>query len=845
MKKYYYLLMLITMIVNAETLFEVKDASNNKVLDVSTDGLRIFNLGDTLMVISTDGIRAYLQRDSLKGLSRSFSVSTTTSKGTGNDLMRLTGDSTRFWISDTGSGFGVASNSNLKGVNTNVLEVGTQSTVMREGTAGNQYTNFSPKNIFIGLNAGASTTIGNPYVYSGLYNLFIGNYAGQNNTSGYFNTFTGYMAGNASSTSSHNTFYGYQAGMNNDTGSYNTAMGFQAGYEMTGGYNNNVIGYRAGYLTSSGHDNVFIGTEAGKGNSSGNFNVALGFNTGYSLNDGESNIFMGNESGYSNTSGSNNLFLGFQSGYNTSVGNNNIFMGYQAGQANTTGSDNQFMGYMSGQKNTSGSNSMFLGWKAGQNNLNGYENLFVGYNSGSANESGFGNVMLGTYSGKNITTGNENVMIGRGAGAFATTSASNNVFIGSYAGYGNGANTGNVFIGYKVGYNNAGSNKLMIDNHDGASSTTSLIYGDFFTNALKINGTLNVTSATDIDNYLSLYAGTAVNEFSTDGTMAGNSDYAVPTESAVRSYVLANKDNLGNHTATQNIKLNGYYLSNDGGNEGVFVDTGGDVGIGTSVPGGHRLYVTSSATTTSGSTGYFVNSAPLGIALMAENSSTTSSDAAVLFTQKGSSGDILALDSWHGTGSWDREFRFTNTGNGMCDGSWTGGGADYAEYFIKTDPSKEYEPGDVIEVSAKGKTVESSTSEYSTKVVGVFSTNPVVIGNGSSDGAPENSVLVGMMGVVPTKVTNMNGEIKVGDFITSSSIQGVAMKADKPCLIIGRALESYNSKDVSKIDVLVNPGWAGNEAQIIEHNTRLNKIEEENEKLKKEIEEIKKVITNK
>lgn len=33
-------------------------------------------------------------------------------------------------------------------------------------------------------------------------------------------------------------------------------------------------------------------------------------------------------------------------------------------------------------------------------------------------------------------------------------------------------------------------------------------------------------------------------------------------------------DNLGNHTATQNIKLNGNYLSNDGGNEGVFVSTG-------------------------------------------------------------------------------------------------------------------------------------------------------------------------------------------------------------------------------------------------------------------------------
>ncbi|MBI5216457.1 MAG: hypothetical protein HY960_11960 [Ignavibacteriae bacterium] len=40
-------------------------------------------------------------------------------------------------------------------------------------------------------------------------------------------------------------------------------------------------------------------------------------------------------------------------------------------------------------------------------------------------------------------------------------------------------------------------------------------------------------------------------------------------------------DNLGNHTATQNINLNGNWLSNDGDNEGIYVDTSGNVGIGT------------------------------------------------------------------------------------------------------------------------------------------------------------------------------------------------------------------------------------------------------------------------
>ncbi len=43
-------------------------------------------------------------------------------------------------------------------------------------------------------------------------------------------------------------------------------------------------------------------------------------------------------------------------------------------------------------------------------------------------------------------------------------------------------------------------------------------------------------------------------------------------------------DNLGDHTATQNIRLNKHWLSYDGDDEGVFVDKDGKVGIGTTSP---------------------------------------------------------------------------------------------------------------------------------------------------------------------------------------------------------------------------------------------------------------------
>ena len=43
-------------------------------------------------------------------------------------------------------------------------------------------------------------------------------------------------------------------------------------------------------------------------------------------------------------------------------------------------------------------------------------------------------------------------------------------------------------------------------------------------------------------------------------------------------------DNLGNHTAIQNINLNGNWLTNGGGDEGIFVGNDGKVGIGTGSP---------------------------------------------------------------------------------------------------------------------------------------------------------------------------------------------------------------------------------------------------------------------
>ncbi|RLD49680.1 MAG: hypothetical protein DRJ05_20625, partial [Bacteroidetes bacterium] len=48
-------------------------------------------------------------------------------------------------------------------------------------------------------------------------------------------------------------------------------------------------------------------------------------------------------------------------------------------------------------------------------------------------------------------------------------------------------------------------------------------------------------------------------------------------------------DNLGNHTATENMKLSNNWLSNDGGSEGVYVADNGYVGINTNTPGSELM----------------------------------------------------------------------------------------------------------------------------------------------------------------------------------------------------------------------------------------------------------------
>ena len=350
MRKIFVFVFLSAISLYSETLFEVKDSANNKVFDVSTDGIAVMNLGDTLMVISTTEIKAVI--DDSKALSRKFSVSTTSAK---------------------------------KGIYTDLFEVDLGSATMRGGLDGGRYADFSPANMFLGLNAGQTTT--------GTSNVFIGNDAGLTNGTGY-----------------SNVFIGPQAGYSNISGGHNVFVGTMAGY------------------TTNKHSNTFVGHEAG------------------ALSNGECNTFMGYRSGYGNSTGGYNSFYGQYSGNNIGVGIGNCMFGFQAGVYVKDGHGNTIMGYDAGH----GSSSYTYNY----------------------------NCLFGGYAGNYLSSGSNNVMLGYQSG-YSTS----------------GISSGNVFLGYQSGYSEAGSNKLYIDN---SSTANPLIYGDFTTNALTVNGTLSVTGNTSV-----------------------------------------------------------------------------------------------------------------------------------------------------------------------------------------------------------------------------------------------------------------------------------------------------------------------------------------------------------
>ena len=182
------------------------------------------------------------------------------------------------------------------------------------------------------------------------------------------------------------------------------------------------------------------------------------------------------------------LFIGEYAGTNNDgTDNHNVGVGRGALYNNTTGKDNTATGYYSLYANTTGDGNVTNGMYSLRSNITGNNNSATGKYSLYHNTAGSTNAAIGNHSLVTNTTGSGNTALGSGAG------------------YSNETGNGNIFLGYHAGYNETGSNKLYIDN---SSSATPLIGGDFSTDEVTINGTLETTDDVTVNGSIAIIDGT-------------------------------------------------------------------------------------------------------------------------------------------------------------------------------------------------------------------------------------------------------------------------------------------------------------------------------------------------
>lgn len=391
-------------------------------------------------------------------------------------------------------------------------------------------------NIAIGDNAIAENTTGN-------FNIAIGDSSVINNLSSWNLIGIGRRTLHNVTASSHLIAIGDSALYANSTAIKNIALGNKALLNNSTGIQNLAIGHHALKSNIAGFANVAIGDSALSANTT-NWNIAIGRNALLETTTGDKNIAIGDGALANNATGNANVAIGYAAQNATSVNNkNNTSLGFRAafsmqGYSNTTiggdamgkpatsytvnntvavgdsalfnistgGNSNTAVGTKTLYTNTSGRSNTAVGAMALHDNLTGNNNVAIGdsaaFNSIVSNQvtigskalwnnvSGTGNTTIGYNSLLNNTNGSNNATLGVNT-LLSNISGSTNTAIGNLAGQSN-TGSGNVFLGYSAGSAETGSNKLYIDN---SNTSSPLLYGDFSTNLLRVNGTLNINNA--------------------------------------------------------------------------------------------------------------------------------------------------------------------------------------------------------------------------------------------------------------------------------------------------------------------------------------------------------------
>ena len=223
-------------------------------------------------------------------------------------------------------------------------------------------------------------------------------------------------------------------------------------------------------------------------------------------------------------------------GVDSGIGPQGVYFGFRTG-INATGVRNVVLGHFSGTNLTTGGYNVFVGAQSGRNNTTGANNVFVGYQSGEKMTNSSGNVFVGTRSGYSFTEG-----VG-------------NLFLGNYSG----------------GTQTSVSNKLFIDN---SNTDAPLIWGDFLKNIVNFNGKVGIGTTTPNQYNLDVH-GTSNGMIRAYGSSIGR----LSLQNSTHHY----------STSVQGSTL--LFFDETAGKTRMLINSSGNIGIGTSTTGTHKLAV--------------------------------------------------------------------------------------------------------------------------------------------------------------------------------------------------------------------------------------------------------------
>ncbi|MBI5470398.1 hypothetical protein HY968_03740 [Candidatus Kaiserbacteria bacterium] len=271
------------------------------------------------------------------------------------------------------------------------------------------------------------------------------------------------------------------------------------------------------------------------------------------------------------------------------------------------------------------------------------------------------------------------------------------------------------------------------------------------------------------------------------------------------------EDTFGTFTGLAFSTHNGSTLA-----EKLRITNGGNIGIGTSTPaykfevsGGRSNFTDNSGSYTIGAT-YKLGDGTYWMG------ASDSASPDLLFSNAAGAEKLRLTNAGNvGIGTTNPDARTQITGGGLCVGSDANCNTDnntegvvYSSATSMTvyDVAENYPtrdtgvgPADIVALDTENGVFVKKAAASGGRILGVISENPAVL-LGGFNGAQfkkERQVAVGLSGRIPVKVSLEGGAIHIGDYLSLSSMPGVAKKAQDGEQTIGYALENYVTQTAS------------------------------------------------